>query len=120
MAAKNLNGEHKLLRIFIGESDFMGHKPLYVELLERARKAELAGCTVLRGIAGFGANSVVHSSTGTFKLSRDLPIIIEIVDTVEHIKDFLKEVEPLLVGGLVTEEKVTVHYYQDVDKEQRI
>ena len=111
MAPRTLTGDHKLLRIFIGDSDFVGHKPLYLVILEKAKEANLAGCTVLRGIAGFGANSVVHSAEDFFKLSRDLPIIIEIVDTDEHISYFIKEIEPILTKGLVTEEKAIVHYY---------
>jgi PII-like signaling protein len=108
---RELKGDHTLLRIFIGEADKAGHKPLYMELLERARAAGLAGCTVLRGIAGFGAASIVHAGS-VLKLSPDLPIVIEIVDTTQNVRDFLKEVEPLLKGGLVTEEKAVVHRYR--------
>ena len=111
MSHRELKGDHRLLRIFIGESDKIGHKPLYMELLERARKAGLAGCTVLRGIAGFGASSVIHADQ-LLKISHDLPIIIEIVDTAEHVTRFLKEVDPLLKRGLVTEEKAVVHHYR--------
>ena len=111
MTPRELKGNHVLLRIFIGESDKVGHKPLYMEVLERARRSGMAGCTVLRGIAGFGASSVVHSDHA-FKLSSDLPIVIEIVDTAEHIQRFHEEVDPILEGGLVTEERAVVRHYR--------
>jgi PII-like signaling protein len=111
MTPRDLKGDHVLLRIFLGESDKAGHKPLYVEVMERARKAGLAGCTVLRGIAGFGAASIIHTDAA-FRLSSDLPIVIEIVDTTEHVDRFLGEVEPLLGGGLVTKEKAVVRRYR--------
>lgn len=111
MTPHELKGDHILLRIFIGEDDKFGHKPLYRELLERARGYGMAGCTALRGIAGFGASSVIHSEH-ILKLSGDAPVVIEIVDTAEHVRGFLKEVEPILKKGLVTEEKAVVHHYR--------
>lgn len=111
MTHRSLQGEHTLLRIFMGESDKVDHKPLYIVILEKARHSGLAGCTVFRGIAGFGASSVIHMDH-LFQLSSDLPVVIEIVDTAERVKDFLKEVEPILLGGLVTEEKAIVHHYR--------
>ncbi|MBI3336136.1 DUF190 domain-containing protein [Candidatus Peregrinibacteria bacterium] len=112
---RELNGEHTLLRIFVGESDKVGHKSLYWTILERAREGGLAGCTVFRGIAGFGASSVVHQAKG-FRLSSDLPIVIEIVDTKEHVQRFLSDVQPMLSGALVTEEKVFVHHYKKAER----
>jgi len=88
MMERELNGDHTLLRIFIGESDKVGHKSLYWTILEKARSSGLAGCTVIRGIAGFGASSVIHQAKG-FRLSSDLPVVIEIVDTREHVQKFL-------------------------------
>lgn len=111
MTPRELKGDHVLLRIFIGESDKFRHKPLYIEVLERARKLGMAGCTVLRGVAGFGASSVVHQDHA-FRLSSDLPIVVEIVDTAEHVRMFHKDVDPILEKGLVTEEKAVVHHYR--------
>lgn len=117
MTHRHLQGDHKLLRIFIGESDKIDHTPLYMVILDKARRAGLAGCTILRGIAGFGANSVIHMDH-LFRLSHDLPIVIEIVDTAEHIKSFLHEVDPLLICGLVTEEDITVRHYRHAQKQK--
>ncbi|MBI2604536.1 MAG: DUF190 domain-containing protein [Deltaproteobacteria bacterium] len=111
MRARELRGDHILLRIFIGESDKHGRKPLYSEVLERARKLGMAGCTVLRGIAGFGASSIIHQDH-LLRLSSDLPIVIEIVDTAEHVRMFHKEVDAILEKGLVTEEKAVVRHYR--------
>lgn len=104
-------GPAVLLRVILGEADTYQHKALHSEILDRARKAGLAGCTVIRGIAGFGANSVVHEQS-LLKLSSDAPIVIEIVDLKAHIERFLAEIEPLLQGALVTEEDVKVHVYR--------
>lgn len=112
---RELHGENTLLRIFVGESDKVGHKSLYWSLLERARETGLAGCTVIRGIAGFGASSIVHQAKG-LRLSSDLPIVIEIVDTKDHVQKFLTDVRPLLRGALVTEERVFVHHYKKAER----
>ncbi|MBI1862365.1 MAG: DUF190 domain-containing protein [Deltaproteobacteria bacterium] len=112
---RELNGEHTLLRIFIGESDKVGHKSLYWTILEKARELGLAGCTVFRGIAGFGASSIIHQAK-PFRFSSDLPVVIEIVDTREHVKNLLDSVKPLLQGALVTEEKVFVHHYKKAER----
>ena len=100
-----------LLRIFIGESDRHEGKPLYEWLVMRAREEGLAGATVLRGVMGFGAHSRLH----TFKverLSEDLPIIVEIVDTAEKLERFLGSVEVDIGEGLATLEKATVRFYR--------
>jgi len=94
-----------LLRIFLGESDKSGHEALYLEIIKRARKLGLAGCTAIRGLAGFGASSVIHESH-LLRVSQDLPIVLEAVDTSDKIEAFLKDVKPLLQGALITEEKV--------------
>lgn len=99
-----------LLRIFIGESDRHGGKPLYEALVLRARERRLAGATVLRGIIGFGKTSHIHSAR-LETLSTDLPVVIEIVDTAEKINAFLPEVDDLVKEGLVTLEEVTVLKY---------
>jgi len=110
LAYRKLQGRHTLLRIFLGESDKAGHKPLYMEILRRARGLGLAGCTVLRGIAGFGATSVVHRNFPP-DFSLDMPIVVEVVDTPANTRRLLKEIAPLLQGILVTEEKVGVLRY---------
>jgi hypothetical protein len=103
--------EGYLLRIFIGESDKHQGKPLYEWITLKAREQGLAGATVLRGIMGFGAHSRLH----TFKierLSEDLPIIIEIVDTREKLENFLTLIDPEIVEGLATLEKAQVRFYR--------
>lgn len=100
-----------LLRIFIGESDRFGHKPLYEALVLTAREMHLAGATVLRGPMGFGASSRIHT-VKILQLSMDLPMVIEIIDTEEKINIFLPVLEKMMDGGLVTLEKARVIHYQ--------
>jgi PII-like signaling protein len=106
-----LSGEGKLLRIFIGESDHWHHKPLYEEIVRLARARGLAGATVIRGIEGFGRSSHVHSAR-ILRLSEDLPLIIEIVDVADKIDAFMQEIDPMIVGGMVTLERVEVRAYR--------
>lgn len=110
MNGRELTGKNTLLRIYVGEADKVGHDPLHLELLKRARKSGLAGATSIHGMAGFGASSIVHTPH-LLQLSSDLPVVIEIVDTNENIRTYLAEVAPLLQGALVTEESVMVHHY---------
>jgi PII-like signaling protein len=110
-----LPSEGKLLRIFIGESDKYEGKPLYEWLVIRAKEEGLAGATVLRGLMGFGANSRVHTSK-ILRLSHDLPMIIEIVDTPEKIAGFLSNIENVIKEGLVTLEKAEVQIYRSNDR----
>jgi PII-like signaling protein len=100
-----------LLRIFIGESDQWEHKPLYEAIVLRARELHLAGATVLRGPMGFGQSSRLHTAK-ILRLSSDLPLVIEIVDSEEKINAFLPELERMISGGLVTLEKVKVVAYR--------
>jgi PII-like signaling protein len=102
--------EGKLLRIFIGESDRHEGKPLYEWLVIQAKEHGLAGATVLRGLMGFGATSRIHTSK-ILRLSLDLPIVVEIVDTDEKIQGFMTRIEHVLQGGLVTLEKAEVQIY---------
>ena len=102
--------EGKLLRIFIGESDRYEGKPLYEWLVIQAKESGMAGATVLRGVMGFGAGSRIHTSK-ILRLSMDLPMVVEIVDTNEKIQDFLSRIEDALQGGLVTLEKAEVQIY---------
>jgi uncharacterized protein len=104
-----------LLRIFIGESDRWQHKPLYEAIVLKAREAHLAGATVLRGPMGFGKSSHMHTAK-ILRLSMDLPLVIEIVDSEEKINAFLPLLSEMIGGGLVTLEKVKVLHYRSGDK----
>ncbi|MHC4954708.1 MAG: DUF190 domain-containing protein [Planctomycetota bacterium] len=105
-----LEGESMLMRIFIGENDKHGHQPMHKALLELFRKEGFAGATVLRGIAGFGAKSVIHS-TDILRLSSDLPLIIEVVESQAKIDEVLPKLDEMLDEGLVTLEKAHVLRY---------
>src|ERR1041384_5746676 len=100
-----------LLRIFIGESDRWHHQPLYEAIVLKARELHLAGATVLRGPMGFGAASRIHTAK-ILRLSMDLPMVIEIVDTEEKINSLLPHLDEMIGGGLVTLEKVKVIHYR--------
>jgi PII-like signaling protein len=104
-----------LLRIFVGESDRHGHQPLYEAIVLKARELKLAGATVLRSPLGFGASSHLHTAK-ILRLSDDLPMVIEIVDTEVKIQAFLPVLEPMMGGGLVTMEKVRVIHYRGTTK----
>jgi PII-like signaling protein len=103
-----------LLRIFIGESDRWQHQPLYEAIVLKAREMHLAGATVVRGQMGFGKSSRLHTSK-IIRLSQDLPLIIEIVDSEEKINSFLPTLDEMIGGGLVTLEKVKVLHYRSGD-----
>lgn len=108
---RELDGEQVLMRIFIGESDQWERRPLYQALLELFRREGLAGATVLKGVAGFGAASVVHT-TRLLELSSDLPLVIEVVDTQEQLDRVVPRIDAMIGGGLVTLEKVRVLRYE--------
>jgi len=103
--------EGHLLRIFIGESDKHEGKPLYEWIVLKAREKGLAGATVLRGLEGFGAKSKVHTAK-ILRLSMDLPIVVEIVDTIEKIDAFLPLIDEAVKEGLATVEKVDIRFYR--------
>jgi PII-like signaling protein len=103
--------EAVVLRIIIGESDRHHHHPLYEVIVLKARESHLAGATVLRGAMGFGKSSRLHTAK-ILRLSMDLPIVIEIVDSEEKIRAFLPTLDGMLGGGLVTMEKVQVIDYR--------
>ena len=105
-----------LLRIFIGESDRYQHQPLYEAIVLKARELQLAGATVLRGPMGFGKSSHLHTAK-ILRLSMDLPMVIEIVDSDEKVSAFLPVLDEMMGGGLVTLEKVKVIRYQDQSKD---
>ena len=106
-----LAGEGRLLRIFIGESDRREGMPLYEWIVRRAREQGLAGATVLRGIEGFGAHSRIHTAK-LLRLSEDLPIVVEIVDTPERIEGFLPLLDDAIPEGLATLERVQIRFYR--------
>jgi uncharacterized protein len=103
--------EGHLLRIFIGESDRRDGKPLYEWLVLKARELGLAGATVLRGIEGFGAHSRLHTAK-ILRLSEDLPVVVEIVDTRERIEAFMPLVDEAIAEGLATLEPVQIRFYR--------
>jgi len=112
-------GEHTLMRIFIGESDKVrtgpaAGRPLYEVLLEFFRARDFAGATVLRGIAGFGAHSRVHKEK-ILRLSLDLPIVIEVVAPEERLREVLPELDRMIDGGLITLERAHVIMYRPHD-----
>src|SRR5512140_3662356 len=107
----NLPHEAVLLRIFLGESDRWKHQPLYEAIVLKAREMHLAGATVLRGPMGFGKSSRLHT-TKILRLSADLPLVIEIVDSEENIQSFLPILDKMMGGGLLTMEKVKVIEYR--------
>ena len=107
----NIPEDGYLLRIFIGESDRHNHQPLYEWIVLQARESGLAGATVLRGVMGFGKNSVLHTAK-ILRLSEDLPMVVEIVDSLEKIEKFLPLLDELIKDGLVTLEKIKVIQYR--------
>ena len=107
----DLPKDAELLRIFIGESDHYGHRPLYEAIVEQARENGLAGATVTRGLMGFGKASRIHTAK-ILRLSEDLPVVIEIVDTPARIEAFLPQLDTMIGDGLVTLEKVQVITYR--------
>lgn len=105
------NQDARLLRIFIGESDTHDSQPLYQAIVEVFRQKGLAGATVLRGIEGFGKSSILHAAH-ILRLSEDLPIVIECVDTADKIEAVLPTLEAMISDGLVTMERVDVRVYR--------
>jgi PII-like signaling protein len=108
-----------LLRIFIGESDRWKHQPLYEAIVIKARELHLAGATVLRGPMGFGKSSRLHTAK-ILRLSMDLPMVIEIVDSEEKINAFLPVLDEMMGGGLVTLERAKVIHYRHTQGGGRI
>ena len=105
-----LNGEQVLMRIFIGEADKFGPQPLYNALVELFRREKIAGATVLRGLSGYGAKSHLHTAQ-LLRLSQDLPLVIEVVDSQKNIDRVLPLIDPMVEEGLITMEKVRVIRY---------
>ena len=115
----HIEGEAKLLRIFVGESDLINHKPVYEKIVLEARKAGLAGATIVKGIMGYGASSRIHTAK-ILRLSDDLPLVIKIVDEEKKIENFLPTLNEIFeeanLGGLITMEKVNIIKYTAVSK----
>ncbi len=114
-----IEGEAKLLRIFIGEADKISHLPVYEKIVTEARKQNLAGATVYKGIMGFGGNSRIHTAK-ILRLSEDLPLVIEIVDEQKKIEEFIPFAEKIFeeanCGGLITVEKAEIIVYKSTKK----
>jgi uncharacterized protein len=111
-----LQDTNLLLRIFIGEDDHFDGKPLYEAIVLKARERGLAGATVLRGVMGFGHSSLIHTAK-ILRLSEDLPVVVEIVDSKEQITAFLPLLERMVNGGLVTVEEIRRLRYGSEHKE---
>ncbi|HEY5975211.1 MAG TPA: DUF190 domain-containing protein [Geobacteraceae bacterium] len=107
---ERFRGDKILMRIFVGESDRHGRRPLYEALVELFRQEGCAGATVLRGVAGFGARSVFHTDK-LLELSHDLPLIIEVVESEEKLDALMPRIDAMMTGGLITREQVRVVYY---------
>ena len=108
---KKIPEQGYLLRIFVGERDLWHGKPLYEAVVLKARELDMAGATVIRGVMGFGAHSRIHTST-ILRLSEDLPMVIEIVDSEEKISELIPYLDEMVEEGLVTLEKVNVIKYR--------
>lgn len=108
----DLPSEGLLLRIFLGEDDRFDNRPLYEAIVLKARELGLAGATVLRGPLGYGRSSRLHTAK-ILRLSMDLPMVVEIVDTRERVDRLLPELERMMQGGLVTLERAEILYYRE-------
>jgi uncharacterized protein len=115
MTHEKFDGERTLMRIHIGESDRWHGKPLYEAIVEMLRKERFSGVTVLRGVAGYGGSSVYHTDK-ILRLSQDLPIILEVVESTERIESILPRLDEMVEGGLITLEKVRVILYRAAKK----
>src|SRR5258708_34816870 len=111
MTHQKIEGERTLMRIHIGESDKWHGKPLHEALVELLRKDGFSGVTVLRGVAGYGSSSVYHTDK-LLRLSQDLPIVLEVIETQERIDQILPRLDEMLDGGLIALEKVRVILYR--------
>ncbi|MBU2043766.1 MAG: DUF190 domain-containing protein [Candidatus Omnitrophica bacterium] len=107
--------EGQLLRIFIGESDRYENIPLYEWIVRKARSDGMAGATVLRGLEGFGADSRMHTAK-ILRLSQDLPIVIEIVDTKAKVQNFIASIDEIIEEGLATIENIQIRFYRSSKK----
>ena len=111
MTHERFEGERTLMRIHIGESDHWHGKPLYQAIVELLRREKFSGVTVLRGVGGYGGSSVYHTEK-VLRLSQDLPIVIEVVESADRIEQILPQLDAMVEGGLITLEKVRVILYR--------
>jgi PII-like signaling protein len=118
MTHEKFEGERLLMRIHLGESDKWHGRPLYEAIVELLRKAGFSGATVLRGVAGFGGSSIYHTDK-LLRLSQDLPIVVEVIETQERIEQMLPQLDAMVDGGLVTLEKVRVILYRSAKKQAK-
>jgi len=112
---ERFEGERTLMRIHIGESDHWHGKPLYAAIVELLRREKFSGATVLRGVGGYGGSSVYHTDK-ILRLSQDLPIVVEVIESAERIEQILPQLDEMIGGGLVTLEKVRVILYRPAKK----
>ena len=115
MTHEKFEGERTLMRIHIGESDKWHGKPLYDAIVEILRKDGFSGVTVLRGVAGYGGSSVYHTDK-ILRLSQDLPIVLEVIESAERIEGILPRLDEMVEGGLITLERVRVILYRAAKK----
>ena len=115
MTHQKFEGERTLMRIHIGESDKWHGKPLYEAIVEMLRKERFSGATVLRGVGGFGGSSVYHTDK-LLRLSQDLPVVLEVIETEERIEQILPRLDAMVDGGLITLERVRVILYRAAKK----
>jgi PII-like signaling protein len=115
MTHEKFEGERTLMRIHIGESDKWHGKPLHEAIVELLRKDKFSGATVLRDVGGFGSSSVYHTNK-ILRLSQDLPILVEVVESTERIEKILPQLDEMVEGGLITLEKVRVILYRAAKK----
>ena len=111
MTHDKFEGERTLMRIHVGESDKWHGKPLYEAIVEMLRKDGFSGVTVLRGVAGYGGSSIYHTDK-ILRLSQDLPIVLEVIESAEFIEKILPRLDEMVEGGLITLEKVRVILYR--------
>ena len=115
MPHQKFEGERTLMRIHIGESDKWHGEPLHEAIVEMLRKEGFSGATVLRGVAGYGGSSVYHTDK-ILRLSQDLPIVLEVIESNERIEQILPRLDEMVGGGLITLEKVRVILYRPAKK----
>jgi PII-like signaling protein len=115
MTHEKFEGERTLMRIHIGESDKWHHQPLHEAIVELLRREGFSGATVLRGVGGYGGSSVYHTDK-LLRMSQDLPIIVEAIESTERIEKILPRMDEMVEGGLITLEKVRVILYRAAKK----
>ena len=115
MPHRKFEGERTLMRIHIGESDKWHRKPLHEAIVEMLRREGFSGATVLRGVGGYGGSSVYHTDK-LLRLSQDLPVVLEVIETQERIEQILPKLDQMVDGGLITLEKVRVILYRAAKK----